>query len=811
MAREETLIKIKGLVEMATWSAEKNLRRLSKQLGNLDKEHAQARKNTEAFGNATDKTSKAWGAAALSFKSAGLALTGLIGTISGAIHVTGRLAQEGGKIVTMMDAFNRTTNTTAGGGLQAMRTATHGLIADYRLLEQFNKGVALGAIETRGEFVRLADAAIRLGRAMNVDAAFALESLTLGIGRQSRLFLDNLGLIVKVEEAYRRYGLAIGRAGDQLTESEQKEAFRIETFRQIAVAMEDLGPIALNAGDAFTQFSNSVRNSVDALKIWLAESELVGKFFRELAGVIDAFRLGISTAVIDKTLARGIATNADELKAMREEAAALEPHLKRAGAFLRALGADFEGDFPTFEEAGDIGGGRMRAGSRQLANIIDNAGLTSLRDLIFDYEDLVDKIEVSSQILEKGVEVGEIKVPDVSFATIDELARRAVSLEQTIRGLDFSKAFEEAVGNPEKAKAMETQITRTARELEAVLTELDKRGATGAIGPLLSFDPGETVFAGLARMRISLEEAVRVSDVFSDKLREIREKIEAARAAGEPIVGLREQAATLERLVAGTDSLATRGGLQIFAEGELIESGMALEQIARVWKELQRPGQFDAGALAEAIADAAAWGIRLEGVLSTVESTLGKDHVIARKLRQEIERARDAGNEMTDATLPFFDQIRNMFTGSVDSLFGGQNLTNIAVEAVGGALSGIITGIHERPAVRPIEPWGRAVRADVRREGRRAGQGDREEHLGHRQADPVLLRHGHHRHPGRAHQPGRRSQKRSRRRIPVRRSVCLRVPAGTERRRKGRRPYDGRVQRDHAAGVREHSRHRRGS
>ena len=44
------------------------------------------------------------------------------------------------------------------------------------------------------EFAELAKTAISLGRALGVDAAFALESLSLGIGRQSKLILDNLGL-----------------------------------------------------------------------------------------------------------------------------------------------------------------------------------------------------------------------------------------------------------------------------------------------------------------------------------------------------------------------------------------------------------------------------------------------------------------------------------------------------------------------------------------------------------------------------------------------------------------------------------------
>jgi hypothetical protein len=74
-----------------------------------------------------------------------------------------------------------------------------------------NRALALGAANNAEQFGELSRTAITLGRALGVDATFAMESLSLGIGRQSRLILDNLGLIVSVETANKKYAAALGK------------------------------------------------------------------------------------------------------------------------------------------------------------------------------------------------------------------------------------------------------------------------------------------------------------------------------------------------------------------------------------------------------------------------------------------------------------------------------------------------------------------------------------------------------------------------------------------------------------------------
>jgi energy-converting hydrogenase A subunit M len=125
--------------------------------------------------------------------------------------------------------------------LGKLRQATRGTISDIDLMQQANSAVLLGAAKSEEQFVQMADAARRLGIAMGIDINYAFQSLAYGIGRQSRLWLDNIGIIVKAEEAQKKYADQLHKTVEQLTDSEKREAFFVATMSGIEVTMKKLG------------------------------------------------------------------------------------------------------------------------------------------------------------------------------------------------------------------------------------------------------------------------------------------------------------------------------------------------------------------------------------------------------------------------------------------------------------------------------------------------------------------------------------------------------------------------------------------
>lgn len=222
-----------------------------------------------------------------------VALGGVGAALVGATVSLGRFAQAGGQQLTVQSAFARRVGDSEAA-INDLRRATSGLVGDYELMRQANTALTLGSASTIQEFAELAETAQALGRALGLDAAFALESLNTGIARQSRLILDNLGLIVDAQKANEEYARSVGKTVDELTEAEQAEAFRSEAMDQARQKLDEMGEATLNAGDSWTQLTVEIGNSIDEMKRWVAESDAVLGIFEGMRRTITEMRGGPS-------------------------------------------------------------------------------------------------------------------------------------------------------------------------------------------------------------------------------------------------------------------------------------------------------------------------------------------------------------------------------------------------------------------------------------------------------------------------------------------------------------------------------------
>ena len=154
-----------------------------------------------------------------------------------------QFVEEAAKIQDLERGFNALTRTIGGSteSLEKLERATNNAVKQADLLKQANNAMMLGVVKTDDEMANLFDTAQRLGQALGKDTVQSIESLVTGMGRQSRLMLDNLGIIVKSEEAYERYASELKKSVSQLTDSEKKTAFNNEAMRQANIIVESLG------------------------------------------------------------------------------------------------------------------------------------------------------------------------------------------------------------------------------------------------------------------------------------------------------------------------------------------------------------------------------------------------------------------------------------------------------------------------------------------------------------------------------------------------------------------------------------------
>ena len=114
-------------------------------------------------------------------------------------------------------------------------------MSEFDLFQQANNAMVLGVTKNSDEMAHMFDVAQRLGAALGKDTRHSVESLITGIGRQSRLMLDNIGIIVKSDEAYEKYAKSLDTTADKLTDAQKKQAFLTATMEAADKKLESVG------------------------------------------------------------------------------------------------------------------------------------------------------------------------------------------------------------------------------------------------------------------------------------------------------------------------------------------------------------------------------------------------------------------------------------------------------------------------------------------------------------------------------------------------------------------------------------------
>jgi hypothetical protein len=99
--------------------------------------------------------------------------------------------------------------------------ATNETVEPATLLEMANLSIMLGI--PANDLPTLFRSAYKLGLALGLEPRKAIESLAKGIGRQSKLILDNIGIAFNRSEAYEWYKQQKGLA--KLPDTEKRDAW----------------------------------------------------------------------------------------------------------------------------------------------------------------------------------------------------------------------------------------------------------------------------------------------------------------------------------------------------------------------------------------------------------------------------------------------------------------------------------------------------------------------------------------------------------------------------------------------------------
>jgi len=150
------------------------------------------------------------------------------------------------------------------------KKATDGTIDSLTLMKQANNAMLLGITDSEDQMADMFDVAQRLGAALGVDTVQAVESLVTGLGRQSKLMLDNLGIMVDTNKAYEDYADSIGKTTSQLTDQERKTAFVNAAMAEANMLVAQLGEEQLTTKDAMAQAATAASDVAVSMGNFLA-------------------------------------------------------------------------------------------------------------------------------------------------------------------------------------------------------------------------------------------------------------------------------------------------------------------------------------------------------------------------------------------------------------------------------------------------------------------------------------------------------------------------------------------------------------
>jgi len=259
MAQEKITIKFIPDGNVALVKAIKELnkatRQLNGQLNNLNKSNVAVAKSQTLVQQRVGAATKAANASSTAFTKLQATISVYRNKVLLASFATGLLIRPLINLVKLSADFKDLERgfEQLGKGIESssefldkLREATNGTVDDMVLMEQANNAMMLGVVKSEDEMAQLFDTAQRLGQALGKDTVHSIESMVTGMGRQSRLMLDNIGIITDAGTANKRFAEEQGLLASSLTDSQRKTAFNNEVLRKSSEIMEKLGIEVLN-------------------------------------------------------------------------------------------------------------------------------------------------------------------------------------------------------------------------------------------------------------------------------------------------------------------------------------------------------------------------------------------------------------------------------------------------------------------------------------------------------------------------------------------------------------------------------------
>ncbi len=154
--------------------------------------------------------------------------------------------------------------------LKEIDDAAAGTLSQFQMMVTANIALSSGIKNLSGNMGSLIKdirtVSTGLGRIASVD----IERVISAINKQEQELLDELGVVARVETAYKNYATALNRTVKSLSDLEKREAFAILVKEQLAIKAAAMGGVVNEAADAVGRLEAAWRNLQDTIGNTLA-------------------------------------------------------------------------------------------------------------------------------------------------------------------------------------------------------------------------------------------------------------------------------------------------------------------------------------------------------------------------------------------------------------------------------------------------------------------------------------------------------------------------------------------------------------
>ena len=221
-------------------------------------------------------------------------------------------------------AFAAATGVAYQSLARDLQTATRGMINFRDAAQAGAIGRAAGL--SAGQLKELSEAAFTVSVALGRDVTDSFNRLVRGVTKAEPELLDELGIVLRLEEATTKYAAALGLNKNQLSIYQKSQAVVNEVLDQAETKFGKINAIMEPQANSITQLGVAFEEAIDAMRPAIAAvAEFVASFGKKNIDVLILAILGFAGGIINSVIP---ATH--ELRAAQEaQAAAYEQRLER--------------------------------------------------------------------------------------------------------------------------------------------------------------------------------------------------------------------------------------------------------------------------------------------------------------------------------------------------------------------------------------------------------------------------------------------------------------------------------------------------